>query len=65
MGDVWLTVDRSGKKATRAKLSPAHPSVNEPAGANPLVSNALRTAYEEAVKEDVPAEFLDLLNKLS
>ena len=29
------------------------------------VANALRSAYEEAVKEDVPSEFLDLLGKLS
>ena len=29
------------------------------------VAAALRTAYEEAVREDVPPEFLDLLGKLS
>lgn len=34
-------------------------------GGDPTVARALKTAYEEAVKEDVPAEFLDLLNKLS
>ena len=28
------------------------------------VAGALRTAYEETVREDVPAEFLDLLGKL-
>ena len=34
-------------------------------GADPHISNALRSAYEEAVKEDVPSEFLDLLGKLN
>jgi len=34
-------------------------------GPDPLVANALRNAYEEAVSEDVPQEFLDLLSKLS
>jgi hypothetical protein len=29
------------------------------------VANALRSAYEEAVREDVPPEFLDLLGKLA
>ena len=29
------------------------------------VSGALRTAYEETVREDIPPEFLDLLGKLS
>jgi hypothetical protein len=29
------------------------------------VGNALRSAYDEAVREDVPDEFLDLLKKLS
>lgn len=29
------------------------------------VAEALRSAYEQAVREDVPAEFLDLLGKLS
>ncbi|WP_442680346.1 NepR family anti-sigma factor [Sphingomonas sp. ASY06-1R] len=34
-------------------------------GSDPHVSNALRNAYEEAVSEDVPQEFLDLLGKLT
>ena len=29
------------------------------------VANALRCAYEDAVREDVPREFLDLLGKLA
>jgi hypothetical protein len=30
----------------------------------PEVGNALRSAYEQAVNEDIPAEMLDLLGKL-
>ena len=29
------------------------------------VASSLRTAYEEAVREEIPQEFLDLLGKLS
>ena len=29
------------------------------------VGRALRTAYDETLREDVPADFLDLLGKLS
>ncbi len=29
------------------------------------IGNALRTAYEEAVSEDIPEEMLDLLGKLN
>ena len=34
------------------------------AGRDIHVAGALRTAYEETVREDIPAEFLDLLGKL-
>ena len=30
----------------------------------PEVGNALRSAYEQAVNEDIPSEMLDLLGKL-
>jgi hypothetical protein len=56
-----LTGDRS-KQAAQRKAS-ERPAAAD--GADPQVARALRTAYEEAVMEDVPAEFLDLLNKLS
>jgi hypothetical protein len=32
--------------------------------ASPGVGNALREAYQEALKEDIPPEMLDLLGKL-
>jgi hypothetical protein len=43
----------SGRKGRGSRTAESH------------VANALRSAYEEAVKEDVPIEFLDLLGKLS
>ncbi|HEY5721397.1 MAG TPA: hypothetical protein VIT45_03655 [Allosphingosinicella sp.] len=33
-------------------------------GVSPGVGNALREAYQEALREDVPPEMLDLLGKL-
>lgn len=41
-------------KPSRAKKRPPIPEVG----------NALRSAYEQAVNEDIPAEMLDLLGKL-
>jgi hypothetical protein len=46
-------VDASTKKK-RAKRAP-----------DTHVANALRSAYQETVRENVPDEFLDLLGKLS
>jgi hypothetical protein len=37
----------------------------KPGGPESHVANALKTAYEDAVREDVPDEFMDLLGKLS
>lgn len=34
-------------------------------GTDPHVSNALRSAYQATVQEDVPSEFIDLLGKLA
>lgn len=33
-------------------------------GTTPEVGNALRAAYQQAIDEDIPPEFLDLLGKL-
>lgn len=57
-GEKKPTMAAKGKTGTAAGKRAAR-------GADPHVSNALRSAYEEAVKEDVPSEFLDLLGKLS
>lgn len=55
-----LTADQRFKNGS-PKRRDAAPS-REPDG---HVANALRSAYEEAVREDVPVEFLDLLGKLT
>ena len=46
--------------------SGAHPPTVRPArkSSSPGVGNALREAYQEALREDVPPEMLDLLGKL-
>jgi hypothetical protein len=59
VGGSWLT-DRSSK-AVQGKA----PVADDGEAADPLVANALRAAYEQAVDEDVPAEFLDLLSRLA
>ena len=38
--------------------------IQERRPASPGVGNALREAYQEALREDVPPEMLDLLGKL-
>ena len=68
--DIWgktgLAADT--KKGQGAKGSSASGGGRKARGhrtAESHVANALRSAYEEAVQEDVPPEFLDLLGKLS
>lgn len=62
-GGSGLTADKRGRPAAGSG-SPGR-SKAAPAEADTQVAAALRSAYEEAVREDVPAEFLDLLGKLS
>ena len=40
------------------------PAGRKKRGSSPEVGHALRAAYEQAVKEDIPPEMLDLLGKL-
>jgi hypothetical protein len=63
-GTFGLTADKKPKTAGKAKSGSAGGTTGARA-TDPHISNALRSAYEEAVKEDVPAEFLDLLGKLN
>ncbi len=66
MGDAGgkeLTADKITRPAARAR-SKFRPNLGDKQASSP-VSSALRTAYEETVMETVPAEFLDLLGKLS
>jgi hypothetical protein len=62
-GAFGLTADKTSKVAGRDK----QPGTGKRGarGHDPHVANALRNAYEEAVGEDVPQEFLDLLGKLT
>lgn len=50
--------DRSARSAkARGRKTTAEPDSS--------VGNALRSVYQQTVKEDVPREFLDLLDKLT
>jgi hypothetical protein len=40
------------------------PSTKKKRGSSPEVGHALRAAYEQAVKEDIPPEMLALLGRL-
>jgi hypothetical protein len=51
---------RQGKDASQSTAK----KKRIPSQADIHVSGALRTAYEETMREDIPAEFLDLLGKL-
>jgi hypothetical protein len=64
-GAFGLTADKKPNAAGKGKAGPAGGGAPGARGSDPHISNALRSAYEEAVKEDVPAEFLDLLGKLN
>ncbi len=57
-----LVADRKSRDGSGADTSSRK---KKPGGPDTHVANALKTAYEDAVREDVPDEFLDLLGKLS
>jgi len=63
-GAVGLTADKTSKAAGRDSRASGTDKRNG-RGRDPHVANALRNAYEEAVSEDVPQEFIDLLGKLT
>jgi hypothetical protein len=46
------------------KPSAARKRRGAPAKEEAQVANALRSVYQKAVEEDIPAEMLDLLSKL-
>jgi hypothetical protein len=62
--------DKDGERRRKSQSddSDAHSAGNTPRGKKrppvPEVGNALRSAYEQAVREDIPAEMLELLGKL-
>lgn len=61
-GAVGLTADKKDKAGTRDRALSGKRNART---VESHVANALRNAYEEAVSEDVPSEFLDLLGKLT
>lgn len=63
-GAVGLTADKKSK-ATGRQSQASGTGKRDARGHDPHVANALRNAYQEAVSEEVPQEFLDLLGKLT
>ena len=68
--DIWGTTKLASEKIKKpgARGEGATGAGRTSRGSRPTdshVANALRSAYEETVNEDVPSEFLDLLGKLS
>jgi hypothetical protein len=53
------------KQADGSLPSPAKARRKRSAGSPDDVSRALRSAYDDALREQVPDDFLDLLGKLS
>jgi hypothetical protein len=57
--------DRRRKNEPRSETEiEDFPKSNKKRASTPEVGHALRAAYEQAVKEDIPPEMLDLLGKL-
>lgn len=54
---------RKSEQASDAEAD-ERPSPKKKRSPAPEVGNALRSAYEQAVNEDIPPEMLDLLGKL-
>lgn len=54
----------SGSDAKGVKPGAARKRRGAPAKEEAQVANALRSVYQKAVEEDIPAEMLDLLSKL-
>lgn len=66
-GTSVLSVDDNKKGASRPDKSPRSAKVSgrKMITQDSNVGNALRSAYQQTVNEDVPPEFLDLLGKLT
>ena len=62
-GDERLSGTSKGKggRSSGGSASPSRKERKDPRGA---VGRALRTVYDDMLREDVPKDFLDLLGKL-
>jgi hypothetical protein len=63
-GAFGLTTDRDSEAIKRDVVKPGR-TQRAGGGADGRVSDALRSAYDQAVNEDIPKEFIDLLGKLA
>jgi hypothetical protein len=59
-----LTADNGDHRPTEEKSKSTKGAKRRGSGADD-VGKALRSAYDETLREDVPDDFLDLLGKLS
>lgn len=64
-GDTELSSDDMDGQPTQTDESPRKSSGRRKSAGTDDVGKALRSAYDEALREDVPDDFLDLLGKLS
>ncbi|MBV9899783.1 MAG: hypothetical protein JOZ90_01660 [Alphaproteobacteria bacterium] len=68
-GNVILTFEDDRDRRRKNEQTPQTdmhdaPRTKRKRGASPEVGHALRAAYEQAVREEIPPEMLDLLGKL-
>jgi hypothetical protein len=63
-GAFGLTTDRDSEATKHNSVKPGR-TQRAGRGADAHVSEALRSAYDQAVNEDIPKEFIDLLGKLA
>jgi len=64
-GDTELSADKQDGQPTPADSNAKKTSPRRKGAASDDVGRALRRAYDDAVSEEVPDDFLDLLGKLS
>lgn len=62
-GDLRLSGNKSGGAQDNDKRGATSPKERRRDKSN-VVGRALRTVYDETLREDVPSDFLDLLGKL-
>lgn len=66
-GDERLSADNSSDALRSDKEQPGKPPSNKDKNGDQApadVGRALKTVYDDTLREDVPADFLDLLDKL-
>jgi hypothetical protein len=64
-GDKRLSADRGGESGGTGKGGPGKPPRHPRKGRTADLGRALRSVYDDTLRESVPDEFADLLGKLS